>query len=501
MCGIIGIVSQGAVNQSLYDGLLLLQHRGQDAAGMVTGDGSLFHTRKDLGLVRDVFRKRDMQILRGNMGIAHCRYPTSGSASNPLESQPFYVNSPFGLTMAHNGNLVNTASLRVELMQQARHINTQSDSELLLNVLAQELGKTAVSRPFSPSALFGAVAGVHRRVQGAYAVVVLIAGYGLLAFRDPWGIRPLGMGQIKGEGEYVIASESVAINGLGYDFIRDIEPGEAIFISQDGELFSQQCATSASLSPCLFEYVYLARPDSEIAGISVYAARLKLGEYLAAQIQKRGLADSIDVVMPVPDSSRPSAMKLSLCLGKDYREGLIKNRYIGRTFIMPGQAIRKKSVRQKLNTIPVEFANKNILLVDDSIVRGTTSKEIVDMARQAGAKKVFLASTAPPVRYPNIYGIDMPSVSELIAHGRTEEDIAREIGVDWLVYQKLEDLEQSLISLNPQLKQFDSSCFTGKYLVGSVTADYLLQLEERRANSFLDVMDSNLMLPGIETQA
>jgi amidophosphoribosyltransferase len=463
--------------------LLLLQHRGQDAAGIVTAAGKSFYMHKSMGLVRDVFRTRNMRDLPGHVGIAHCRYPTAGSSSNPAEAQPFYVNSPFGLTLAHNGNLTNSEQLRQEMFRQdLRHINTGSDSEVLLNVLAHELELSSKSVKLDPARIFQAVAKVHERVRGAYAVVALIAGHGLLAFRDPFGIRPLCLGRADfGQGEeHMVASESVALEGLGYEFVRDVLPGEAIFVDMDGNLHAQQCAKAPSLNPCIFEYVYLARPDSQIDGVSVYAARLKLGEFLADKLKAMNLAEQIDVVMPIPDSSRPAAMQLAMKLGLNYREGFIKNRYIGRTFIMPGQAVRKKSVRQKLNAIAVEFKGKNVLIVDDSIVRGTTSREIVQMAREAGAKKVFFASAAPPVRFANVYGIDMPTRHELIATGRSDAEIAKEIGADLLIYQDLDAMERAVRELNPKLASFESSCFSGHYVTGDVTTEYLSDIETRR---------------------
>ena len=483
MCGIIGAVSKSPVNQLLYDGLLLLQHRGQDAAGIATANGKTFTMHKGMGLVRDVFRTRNMRDLPGNMGIAHCRYPTAGSSNNPALAQPFYVNSPFGITLVHNGNLTNTAVLTQEMFRQdLRHINTDSDSEVLLNVLAHELEKHTRNFRLDPPAIFQAVSRVHERIKGAYAVLAMIADYGLLAFRDPFGIRPLCLGRADfGNGpEYMLASESVALEGLGFEFERDVLPGEAIYIDLDGNVYAQQCAQNPSLNPCIFEYVYLARPDSSIDGVSVYAARLKLGEFLADKIEAMGLTSKIDVVMPIPDSSRPSAMQLAMKLKLDYREGFIKNRYIGRTFIMPGQAVRKKSVRQKLNAIGVEFKGKNVLIVDDSIVRGTTSREIVMMAREAGAAKVYFASSAPPVRFANVYGIDMPTRHELIASDRTEAEIATEIGADELIFQDLAGLERAVKEINPKLTHFETSCFSGHYVTGDVTSEYLSGIEISR---------------------
>ena len=485
MCGIVGIVSKGQVNQLLYDGLTVLQHRGQDAAGIVTADGRTFHMHKDRGLVRDVFRTRDMRSLTGHMGIAHCRYPTAGSAASAAESQPFYVNSPFGLVLGHNGNLVNTAELQRELFQDdLRHVNTNSDSEVLLNVLAHELARAAQGVRLDPDAIFNAVAGVHRRARGAYAIVAMIAGYGLLAFRDPHGIRPLIIGKHgsaeDGGVEFMVASESVALDTLGFEIMRDVAPGEAILIDTSGNFFSRQCAPNASLHPCIFEYVYLARPDSVIDGISVYETRSLMGRSLAAKILRECPDIEIDVVIPIPDTSRPSAVEVAQVLGVKYREGFIKNRYIGRTFIMPGQEQRRKSVRQKLNAMAVEFKGKNVLLVDDSIVRGTTSREIVQMARDCGAKKVYFASAAPPVRFPNVYGIDMPSRTELIATGRDAAQIAEVIGADAVFYQDLADLIADVRSCNPAIKSFDASCFDGTYITGGVSDDYLAGIEANR---------------------
>jgi len=487
MCGILGVVTQTSANQILYDGLLVLQHRGQDAAGIATIEGNTFHLHKGNGLVRDVFRTRNMRALRGNSGIAHVRYPTAGSAIDHNEAQPFYVNSPFGIVLGHNGNLTNTEQLQQELfLEDRRHVNTKSDSEVLLNVLAHELQANSTMRyRLDIKSIFAAVSGVHRRCHGAYAVVAMIAGYGLLAFRDVYGIRPLVLGSHQTENgtEYLIASESVALDTLGFKFLRDIAPGESVFIEFNGNLHSQQCAENPTLNPCIFEYVYLARPDSVINGVSVYETRLNMGENLADKISREWQQHDIDVVIPIPDSSRPSALQLANRLGISFREGFVKNRYIGRTFIMPGQAMRKKSVRQKLNPISVEFKDKNVLLVDDSIVRGTTSREIVQMARDAGARKVYFASAAPPVRFPNVYGIDMPSRRELIATGRSDEEICREIGADRLVYQDLEDLKAAVRKMNPKLKYFDASCFDGDYITGDVTSEYLDAIEAARENS------------------
>ncbi len=492
MCGILGVVARSPVNQLLYDGLLVLQHRGQDAAGIATSEGQTFHMHKGGGLVRDVFHTRNMRALPGNMGIAHCRYPTAGSASSAAESQPFYVNSPFGIVLGHNGNLTNSDSLKQEMFRQdLRHVNTNSDSEVLLNVLAHELQEASTNYKLDPQNIFTAVANVHRRCRGAYAVVAMIAGYGLLAFRDPYGIRPLVIGRIDtGKGyEYLVASESVALDTLGFQMVRDVAPGEAVFIDEEGNFFSRQCALKTALNPCIFEYVYLARPDSLMDGVSVYETRLHMGEQLAAKIRGQYSHLDIDVVIPIPDSSRPSAMQLALNLGLSYREGFVKNRYIGRTFIMPGQKERKKSVRQKLNAVAMEFKGKNVLLVDDSIVRGTTSHEIVMMARESGANRVFFASAAPPVRYPNVYGIDMPTRQELIANGRSDEEIAREIGADALVYQDLDALKASVREANPRLTEFETSCFDGNYITGDITREYLDSVENHRNGARGDASD------------
>jgi amidophosphoribosyltransferase len=488
MCGILGVVAKTPVNQLLYDGLLVLQHRGQDAAGIVTADGSKFHMHKGGGFVRDVFRTRDMRQLGGTMGIAHCRYPTAGSASSFAEAQPLYVNSPFGIVLGHNGNLTNSEQLKREMFRQdLRHVNTNSDSEVLLNVLAHELQEAANGYQLDPATIFQAVSGVHRRCRGAYAVVAMIAGYGLLAFRDPFGIRPLVVGMVKSpQGtEYMVASESVALDTLGFERVRDVAPGEAIFIDFDGNFYSRQCAMNPQLHPCIFEFVYLARPDSVIDGISVYETRMRMGASLADKIRRDHGDLEIDVVIPIPDSSRPSALELADKLGRPYREGFIKNRYIGRTFIMPGQEVRKKSVRHKLNAIGMEFKGKNVLLVDDSIVRGTTSREIVQMARDAGARKVYFASAAPPVRYPNVYGIDMPTSRELIATGRSDEDIAREIGADRLIYQDLDALVDDVRSVNPDIPGFETSCFNGVYVTGDITPEYLAGVEAQRNDDSL----------------
>ncbi|MEO8299332.1 MAG: amidophosphoribosyltransferase [Burkholderiales bacterium] len=474
MCGIVGVISRSPVNQLIYDALLLLQHRGQDAAGIVTVADRKFFMHKARGMVRDVFRTRNMRALPGSTGLGQVRYPTAGNAYNEEEAQPFYVNAPFGLVLVHNGNITNAHVLRQELFAiDRRHLNTDSDTEVLINVLAHELELAARGLPLTPAEIFKAVAAVHRRVHGSYAVVVLIAGHGLLAFRDPHGIRPLCMGRNEaadGFSEWMVASESVALEGTGHRLVRDVAPGEAVFVSEDGQMVAQQCAANAVLNPCIFEFVYLARPDSVIDGVSVYHARLNMGETLAQRVINTLAPSDIDVVIPIPESSRPSAMQLAQKLGKPYREGFVKNRYVGRTFIMPGQGVRKKSVRQKLNVIASEFKGRNVLLVDDSIVRGTTSQEIVQMAREAGARKVYLASAAPPVRFPNVYGIDMPTKTELIAHGRTHDEIRDYIGCDALIYQDLAAMKRVVSELNPRLVDFEASCFDGRYVTGDVTA-------------------------------
>ena len=484
MCGIIGMVAHSPVNQAIYDGLTVLQHRGQDAAGIITCEGGRLHLRKDNGLVRDVFHTRHMMRLPGNMGIGHVRYPTAGCESS-AEAQPFYVNSPYGISLAHNGNLTNCNKLKQELFQEdLRHINTDSDSEVLLNVLAHELQQHA-KLTMDVDDVFKAVAGVHRRCRGAYAAVAMITGYGVVAFRDPFGIRPVVYGKRESpEGtDYMMASESVALDVLGYDLIRDVAPGEAVLITLDGQIHTHQCAASPSVTPCLFEYVYLARPDSIIDNVSVYKARLRMGDRLADKLRRVRPDHDIDVVIPIPDTSRTSALQLANNLGIKYREGFIKNRYIGRTFIMPGQQQRKKSVRQKLNAIDLEFRGKNVLLVDDSIVRGTTSSQIIDMAREAGANKVYFASAAPPVRYPNVYGIDMPTSNELIAHSRTEEQICTEIGADWLLFQDLEDLIDAVKKGSPGISGFDASVFTGEYITGDIDNSYLDDLQSIRSDA------------------
>ncbi len=484
MCGIVGIVDQSAVNQSLYEALTILQHRGQDASGIVTFEKGRLHLRKANGMVRDVFQQHHMDRLKGNIGIGHVRYPTAGSASS-AESQPFYVNSPYGITLAHNGNLTNAEEM-AKLLYQAdlRHINTRSDSEVLLNILAHELQVLGKHLP-SHEDLFAAVAGVHKRCRGAYAAVAMIAGHGILAFRDPFGIRPLVYGSKKTDSgtAYMVASESVALKSLGFGDIQDVAPGEAVFISCEGDLVVQQCAETPRLRPCLFEYVYLARPDSIIEGVPVYSARLSMGVYLAQKIQREWSRYDIDVVIPIPDTSRTIALEMANIMGIKYREGFVKNRYIARTFIMPGQKLRKKSVRQKLNAIDFEFKDKNVLLVDDSIVRGTTCEQIVQMARDAGAKSVYFASAAPPVRYPNVYGIDMPNVEELIAHNRTVEEVRELIGADDLIFQDLEDLNRSIKEYSDHIERLDCSVFDGVYVTGDIDDDYLSRLQAARGES------------------
>jgi amidophosphoribosyltransferase len=493
MCGIVGAISKSPVNQLLYDALLLLQHRGQDAAGIVTMQGTKCFMHKARGMVRDVFRTRNMRALPGNVGLGQVRYPTAGNAWSEEEAQPFYVNAPFGIVLVHNGNLTNTTALKSELFRiDRRHINTESDTEVLINILAHEVEVAARDLPLTPQAVFAAVAAVHKRVKGSYAVIALIAGHGLLAFRDPYGIRPLAIGQLQTEDglEYMVASESVAIEGTGRHVLRDVAPGEAVFIDIDGRLHTQQCAAQPTLHPCMFEFVYLARPDSVLDGISVYQARLNLGETLAQRVISTMPPSEIDVVIPIPESSRPSAMQLAQKLGKPYREGFVKNRYVGRTFIMPGQAVRKKSVRQKLNAIGVEFKGRNVLLVDDSIVRGTTSKEIVQMAREAGAKKVYMASAAPPVRYPNVYGIDMPTREELIAADRSIEQIREYIGADALIYQDVDAMKRVVGALNPKLDGFEASCFDGRYITGDVSVEDFAAIEAQRNSARHDDEDS-----------
>ena len=482
MCGIVGVVSSAPVNQLIYDALLLLQHRGQDAAGIVTQQDRKFFMHKAKGMVRDVFRTRNMRSLPGNCGLGQVRYPTAGNAFSEEEAQPFYVNAPFGIVLVHNGNLTNAQALKADLfVTDHRHINTESDSEVLLNVLAHEIGETTRGLPLQPHDVFEAVRKVHRRIKGSYAVIALIAGHGVLAFRDPFGIRPLCMGV--GEGTVMLASESVALEGTSHKFDRNVAPGEAVFIDLQGQVHAQQCADNPVLSPCIFEYVYLARPDSVMDGISVYQARLNLGETLAKRVISTVPPNEIDVVIPIPESSRPSAAQLAQLLGLPYREGFVKNRYVGRTFIMPGQSVRKKSVRQKLNAIASEFKGRNVLLVDDSIVRGTTSREIVQMARDAGARKVYMASAAPPVRFPNVYGIDMPTPEELVAHNRSVEEIRQIIGCDALIYQDVDGMKKAIGSLNPAIHNFDASCFDGVYVTGDITAADIARLNANRVGT------------------
>jgi amidophosphoribosyltransferase len=481
MCGIVGIAGKSDVNTLLYDALTVLQHRGQDSAGIVTyGDGVLCQ-RKQNGLVRDVFSKKDMANLKGNIGIGHVRYPTAGSSS-PALAQPFYVNSPYGISLAHNGNLTNADELTKELFKaDLRHLNTDSDSEVLLNVFAHELQNQGKLNPM-PDDFFNAVSNVHKRCRGGYAVTALIVNYGLLAFRDPFGIRPVVFGErdtADGK-EYMVASESVALQVLGFKLIRDIAPGEAIFVDLDGELHIKQCAEKTQLTPCIFEHVYFARPDSIMDGISVYKARLRQGERLAEKVKRLRPHHDIDVVIPIPDTSRVAAQAMAYRLEVKFREGLMKNRYIGRTFIMPGQELRKKSVRRKLNPVELEFEGKNVMLVDDSIVRGTTCSQIIQMAREAGAKKVYFASAAPMVKYPNVYGIDMPSAKELIAHNRTEDEIGELIGADWLVFQDLDDLVQSSMGGKLGVDTFECSVFDGEYITGDIDQDYLDQIDAQR---------------------
>src|SRR6478735_4108064 len=482
MCGIVGMVGRGSVNQEIYDSLLLLQHRGQDSTGISTAErNGVVHMHKVKGQVRESFRTRDMRALLGEIGLGHVRYATKGTASSEEEAQPFYVNAPYGIVLVHNGNLTNTRELTSELFHtDRRHLNTSSDTELLVNVLAHELQQQVRGTDLDPDQVFDAITTLHERVEGSYAAIALIAGQGLLAFRDPFGIRPLVLGRrsagLVGD-EWIVASESLVLESAGYELVRDVAPGEAIFIARNGEMFSRQCAKNPVLIPCSFEYVYLARPDSVMNGISVYEARLRLGDRLADTIAKYTPSGAIDVVMPIPDSSRPAAMQVAQKLGIEYREGFYKNRYVGRTFIMPGQAQRRRSVRQKLNAMGTEFKGKNILIVDDSIVRGTTSKEIVEMARAAGANKVTFTSAAPPVRYPHVYGINMPSRTELIAAGRKIPELGAELGADAMIYQEVADL-QAAITQGTSIDQLDLSCFTGEYVTGTVTEEYLEWVEK-----------------------
>ena len=481
MCGIVGFVSSNPVNQQIYDSLLLLQHRGQDSTGIATLEGDFFHMVKAKGQVREAYRTRDMRQLLGNVGLGHVRYATHGSANREEEAQPFYVGAPYGIILVHNGNLTNTRELSTELYNvDRRHLNTHSDTELLLNVLANELQSGITGLSLDADQVFSAVSRLHERVEGSYAAVAIIAGHGLLAFRDPFGIRPLVLGRRDGEAgrdEWVVASESLVLESGGYEVVRDVAPGEAILISADGTMESRQCAPTTQLLPCAFEWVYLARPDSVLDGIAVYDARLRLGDVLAEQVADEISSGAIDVVMPIPDSARPSAMQVAQQLGIEYREGFFKNRYVGRTFIMPGQAVRKRSVRQKLNAMSIEFKGKNVLIVDDSIVRGTTSTEIVEMARAAGANSVTFASAAPPVTHPHVYGINMPSRRELIAADRSPDEIARVLGADHLVYQTVAGMNKAILSGQSKVTQLEESCFTGNYLAGKVDAEYLSWIE------------------------
>ncbi len=484
MCGIVGIVGTSPVNQRIYDALTVLQHRGQDAAGIMTSDGGKLCVRKGAGLVRDVFQQQHMLELRGNSGIGHVRYPTAG-CDGAAEAQPFYVNAPYGICLAHNGNLTNAAELAEVLTREdRRHLNTESDSEVLLNVFASELQRIGTPR-VTAADIFAAVSAVYRRCRGGYSVVAMLIGHGVLGFRDPNGIRPLVLGRRstrKGD-EYMLASENVALDMMGFELVRDVAPGEVVLIDEQGRLQSQQCVVGTPHTPCIFEYVYFARPDSIMDNISVYRARMRMGERLAEKIRRLHPDHDIDVVIPIPDTSRTSALQMAQKLGIKYREGFNKNRYIGRTFIMPGQEEREKSVRRKLNAIEHEFRGKNVLLVDDSIVRGTTSAQIIELAREAGARKVYFASAAPPVRFPNVYGIDMPAASELVAAGRTEEEVARLIGADWLVYQDLVDLVAACQHDDARVVEFDTSCFSGEYVTGDVTPDYLARLQEARSDA------------------
>lgn len=502
MCGILGLLDTQPVNQSLYDALTVVQHRGQDAAGIMTCHNNKVFLRKDNGLVRDVFHTRHMLQLQGNMGIGHVRYPTAGGDAR-AEAQPFYVNSPFGIAIAHNGNTVNADQLREELFKQdLRHLNTQSDSEIILNIFAHELRESMQSNTLkaNPDNIFEAVSGVFKRCHGGYAIVAMIIGNGILAFRDPNGIRPLSYGvrqREKGKA-HMFSSESIAFDVLDFNLVSDVQPGEAIFVQKDGSVHRKICAEKTRFMPCIFEYVYLARPDSVIDGIEVYQTRLRMGDALGSKLLKHWPDHDIDVVIPVPDTSRPAAQQLAKKLGVEYREGFIKNRYIGRTFIMPGQQERKKSVRQKLNAMPSEFSGKNVLLVDDSIVRGTTSSKIIELAREAGAQRVYFASAAPPVRYPNVYGIDMPTAKEFIAHGKNIPEIGKAIGADWILYQDIKDLEAAVCHGQQKIKHFDSSCFTGQYLTADVTPDYLEKIESERSDSVKMISKQNeLDLMGI----
>ncbi len=482
MCGIVGIVSNEQVNQNIYDSLLLLQHRGQDSTGIATMEGSVFHMRKSKGQVKEAYRTRDMRALKGNIGIGHVRYATSGAADREDEAQPFYVNAPYGIILVHNGNLTNTRELEKQLFNiDRRHTNSSSDTEMLLNILATEIQSQISGNSLAEEHIFSAVKSLHKRVEGSYAAIALISGHGLLAFRDPFGIRPLVLGKRSlnnGKNEWILASESLVLENNDFVFVRDVLPGEAVFISNEGEFYSMQCSNEPQLFPCSFEYVYLARPDSVMNGISVYEARLRMGDNLAKTIKKNISSGDVDVVMPIPDSSRPSAMQVARQLGVEYREGFFKNRYVGRTFIMPGQAQRKKSVRQKLNAMSSEFKGKNVLIVDDSIVRGTTSREIIQMAKVAGANKVIFTSAAPPIRFPHVYGINMPSKKELIAYNKSIKEIEANLLADQLVYQEIIDLEDSILN-GSSLEHLDLSCFNGNYVTGKVTNEYLDWVESK----------------------
>ncbi len=482
MCGIVGVFSTEQVNQQIYDSLLLLQHRGQDSTGITTMDNSVFHVHKSKGQVREAYRTRDMRSLRGNIGLGHVRYATKGAADREEEAQPFYVNAPYGIVLVHNGNLTNTRKLEKELFKvDRRHTNSSSDTEMLLNIFATELQESSNGKDLMPTDIFKAISSLHKRVEGSYSAIALIAGYGLVAFRDPFGIRPLVIGKRDCENssitDWMIASESLVLENNDYQVMRDVEPGEAIFISLEGDMHSFQCSSNPQLFPCSFEYVYLARPDSVMNGISVYEARLRMGNLLAETLKKEIRSGDVDVVMPIPDSSRPAAMQVAKKLGIEYREGFFKNRYVGRTFIMPGQSLRKKSVRQKLNAMSAEFKGKNVLIVDDSIVRGTTSKQIVQMAKSAGANKVIFTSAAPPIRYAHVYGINMPSRHELIAHGKNIEQISDDIASDKLVFQGIDNLKKAIIDKS-EVKNLDLSCFTGEYITGNITKEYLEWVEK-----------------------
>ncbi|WP_354624453.1 amidophosphoribosyltransferase [Psychromonas sp. MME2] len=499
MCGIVGIVGSTPVNQSIYDALTVLQHRGQDAAGIITIADDNFKQRKANGLVKDVFESKHMQRLKGTIGIGHVRYPTAGSSS-AAEAQPFYVNSPWGLALAHNGNLTNAPWLRESLIKSRRHINTTSDSEVLLNIFAAELDK-AESDKLSADDIFNAVSAVHKQIKGAYGVVSLVIGHGLVAFRDPNGIRPLVLGSRKtdeGDLEYIVASESVGLDTIGFKVIRDVEPGEAIYITEDRQLFTKQCAQQTSLNPCIFEYVYLARPDSTLSGISVYEARLEMGRKLGAKIKREWADIDIDAIIPIPETSNDIALQMSLELGLPYRQGFVKNRYIGRTFIMPGQTQRRNSVRRKLNPITTEFKGKSVLLVDDSIVRGTTSEQIVEMVRDAGATKVYLASAAPQVCHPNVYGIDMPTASELIAYNRSVEQINACIGTDGLIFQDLQDLKDAVGKQNPDIKEFECSVFDGIYVTGDIDQNYFDYLASLRSEDAKKIQEQKEEIASLE---